>query len=94
MKFIEKTERDFITEIGIGSVIEYEIELLFDGGRKEPRKNRYMIIGLEEGYGLMDIKSSCVFGPVYKSLKSILDKFRNRKNFRIIKSKNLELGEV
>lgn len=93
MKFVEKTEQSFIREIGIGSVIEYEIELIHPEVELV-RYERYMIVGIEEGYGLLDIRSSCVFGPVYKSLKSILDKFQNRRNFRIIKSENLELREV
>ncbi len=93
MEFVEKTEQSFIREIGIGSVIEYEIELIHPEAELV-RYERYMIIGLEGGYGLMDIRSMCVFGPVYKSLKSILDKFQNRKKFRIIKPKNLELREI
>ena len=37
MKFVEKTEQSFIREIGIGSVIEYEIELI----HPEVRITRY-----------------------------------------------------
>ena len=80
MEFVEKTEQSFIREIGIGSVIEYEIELIHPEAELV-RYERYMIIGLEGGYGLMDIRSMC-------------DKFQNRKKFRIIKPKNLELREI
>lgn len=93
MRFVEKTEQSFIREIGIGSVIEYEIELLHPE-EELVRYERYMIVGIGEGYGLLDIRSACIFGPIYVSLKSILDKFQSRKKFRIIKSKNLELREV
>lgn len=92
MEFVVKTGQSFIREIGIGAVIEYEIELIHPEGELA-RYERYMIVGIEEGYGLMDIRSACIFGPIYVSLKSILDKFENRKNFRIIKPDRLELME-
>lgn len=92
MEFVEKTGQSFIREIEIGAVIEYEIELIHPEMELK-RYERYIIVGIEEGYGLMDIRSACIFGPIYVSLKSILDKFQNRKNFRIIRSGNLELRE-
>lgn len=88
MKFIAKELP--LTEIEVGDVIEYTYNQTI---------TRFMVVKVfdEEGlwsYELFDFEKNEVLEQGYGNLDDIAYEYKKFKDFRIIKSKNLELREV